>query len=260
MPPAMTFRGAITDMQRIVSISLSRRRLISVIALGAVLAAFLQIQAAGLRGVGVRAATGAAVTAAPGTVCTAAFIGFVSGLTLAPPGTTVYISPHATGCTSPEYRVLLLAPGSSTWVFKTAYNSSATYTWVTTGAPQGIWQVGVWFRQVGSGARYQSWSIRTFTLVVSYCIAAEMSAIPPVSLPGQYTITASSTGCYDPRYEWWTLAPGATTWVMAQSYAATQSQTFVWNWAAGGYRIGVWARQTGSTRRYDAYAMYTIWP
>jgi hypothetical protein len=243
-------------MQRIVSISVSNRRLVSALAVGIMLAAALLIQIAGIR----QAGASVKVAAAP---CTAARIGFLTPQPL-PPGSTVYINQLSTGCTSPEYRLWLLAPGSSTWAAKTLYNSSPTYSWVTTGAKQGVWQIALWARQAGSGARYQAWSTRTFSLVVSYCTSADMSPVPPVSGTGPYVITATATGCGTPLFEWWEMAPGRTTWTMVQSYVAggTQSQIFNWsNWApGGGYRFSVWAKEQESARRYDTYAIFTVWP
>ena len=51
-----------------------------------------------------------------------------------------------------------------------------------------------------------------------------------------------------PRYQFWTLAPGSTTWTIAQAYSSTAS--FSWNTTgkvAGTYHYTVWARESAST-------------
>jgi hypothetical protein len=68
------------------------------------------------------------------------------------------------------------------------------------------------------------------------------------------TITASAAGCTNPRYEFWTLAPGSSTWTIVQAYSSTA--TFSWNTtplAAGVYRYSVWARDASSGAAYDTY-------
>jgi hypothetical protein len=67
------------------------------------------------------------------------------------------------------------------------------------------------------------------------------------------TITASASGCTNPRYEFWILAPGGS-WTIAQPYSSTA--TFGWNTTglpAGTYSYSVWVRDASSAASYDAY-------
>ena len=54
------------------------------------------------------------------------------------------------------------------------------------------------------------------------------------------------------------MAPGGSTWVMQQAYGTSP---WIWNTTglpAGTYQIGVWARQTGSTKAYETYTYTTL--
>jgi hypothetical protein len=73
-------------------------------------------------------------------------------------------------------------------------------------------------------------------------------------------LTATSAGCTAPRYEFWRLAPGSSTWQSVGAYSA--GTTLVWDTTAlvtGPYRFGVWARQNGSSNSYDTFAQTTFW-
>jgi hypothetical protein len=61
------------------------------------------------------------------------------------------------------------------------------------------------------------------------------------------TVTAAAAGCPNPRYQFWRLAPGSSTWQPAQLYST--SATLVWNttgFAAGIYHFSIWARDANS--------------
>ena len=65
------------------------------------------------------------------------------------------------------------------------------------------------------------------------------------------TFTASAVGCPSPNpvYQFWILAPGASSWTMVQAYST--SNTFSWSTvgkAKGTYHIAVWARDASSAR------------
>lgn len=86
------------------------------------------------------------------------------------------------------------------------------------------------------------------------CAAASEAASPasPQTPGAAVTVTASSTGCAHPLYEFWYLAPGSTSWQLAQPYST--STTFSWKTAAltpGVYRFSVWARDSTSSGLYS---------
>jgi hypothetical protein len=72
----------------------------------------------------------------------------------------------------------------------------------------------------------------------------------------QVTITAAAAGCTNanPRYEFWMLAQGSSTWQLLQGYSTSAS--YVWNTngaPAGTERFGVWVRDAASSAPYDSF-------
>jgi hypothetical protein len=245
-------------MAKLAHRSLSNRRLITVAALGALLAGLLMIQLPAL--LSVKASLKTAVL----QPCFGADI--TGGTTPQQPGDgTVTLTAKSFGCTSAEYKFWLVAPGTSTWIAKTGYTSSTTYSWVTAGAKLGVWQIGVWARAVGSTAPYETYSYRTFTLVDFRCTAADVSASPasPAISGTIVTFTGTATGCGNAYFEFWMQSPGSSTWMLKQPYPSSNgpgAEQFTWTSASpGAYRIGVWARQWNSPRSYDSYAQITYW-
>ena len=68
----------------------------------------------------------------------------------------------------------------------------------------------------------------------------------------QVTLTATTSGCPNPLYEFWLKAPGGS-WAVTQAYSA--SATFFWNTASpvGTYYYSVWVRDASSLAGYDNY-------
>jgi hypothetical protein len=177
------------------------------------------------------------------------------------PGTAVVLTASAGGCTGPQYQFWLLPPGGS-WTVKQSFSASTTWTWNTTGYVSGSYQVGVWAKATGSTSAYDAYFIGTYQLTIGPCTSAALSAGPasPQAAGTTITLTASSTGCTAPSYEFWLLPPPGSTWSVLQPYIT--GTTFAWNTtglAAGPYRIGVWAKQAGSSNSYDTYAIITFW-
>ena len=177
------------------------------------------------------------------------------------PGATVTVFGSSNGCATPSYEFWLLSPGATKWVVKRAFSTTAFWNWVTTGYPVGTYQLGVWVKKAGSTHSYDAYAIVVYTLNVGNCTSASLTpSLTSPRPPGtSITFTASSTGCTAPGYMIWERVPPSTTWVSKGPYTA--GTTYVWNTTgqSGPYQWGVWARQNGSTRRYDAYAQITFW-
>jgi hypothetical protein len=176
-------------------------------------------------------------------------------------GATISGSGSSNSCTTPQYQFLLKRPGGA-WTVKQAYGAGTSWSWNTTGYPSGYYQLGVWVKQAGSTATYDAYAITDFQLAVGYCTSANLAPSPALpQVPGtSITLTTSSTGCTAPRYEFWRLAPGSSTWQSLGAYAA--GTTLAWDTtglATGSYRFGVWAKQNGSPNSYDTYAQTTFW-
>ena len=175
------------------------------------------------------------------------------------PGANVQFTGSSNGCAGALYQFLLQRPGGA-WTVTRSFSSTSTWTWNTGGAAQGTYLVGLWVKAAASTRSYDAYAIATYQIDVGRCTAAGISASPGSPQPAgtSITLTASSTGCTSPLYEFLVLSPGKSTWKVLRSFGS--GTTLVWD-STGGfgqYRFGVWARQNGSTRTYDSYAIITF--
>lgn len=97
------------------------------------------------------------------------------------------------------------------------------------------------------------------------CPTVSLTAQPASPQPAgtQVQLTAAASGCPNPRYAFWQLSPGSSTWQLAQGYGTGTSLS----WSSSGklpgtYRFIVWARDASSIGvagntlgSWDAYAM-----
>src|SRR5207249_3537748 len=149
----------------------------------------------------------------------------------------------------------VLAPGS-TWRVAQAYGSAATFSWNTAGLPAGVYRISVWVRDGSNAAAYDAFAPgAAYSLTPTPCTGVSASAAPASSQPAgaTVTITAVASGCANPRYEFWVLAPGGG-WTIVQTYST--SATFSWTTTglpAGVYRYSVWVHDASSLAGYDAY-------
>jgi Cysteine-rich secretory protein family len=184
-------------------------------------------------------------------------------LSAAPPTTTtVGASPTFTATSTcpdanPVYQFWVLAPGATSWALAQAYSTSNALTWSTVGRTPGAYQVAAWVRDASSagasGNQFGTWDVFSsinYTLVSTACTALSLSAAPPATttVGTSPTFTAAST-CPDanPVYQFWFLAPGASSWTLAQAYST--SNTLSWSTvgkAPGAYQLGAWVRDAGS--------------
>ncbi|HEY6114961.1 MAG TPA: hypothetical protein VI172_03295 [Candidatus Dormibacteraeota bacterium] len=116
----------------------------------------------------------------------------------------------------------------------------------------------MWEGSSAAPTRHESYAITSFTLGVATCVTAGAAITPAQPQPPGtgLTVTAGSSRCGTPQYEFWLLAPGGA-WTMQRPYGGAS-----WSWstaglASGTYQVGVWARQAGSTNSYDAYFIGT---
>ncbi|HKW59414.1 MAG TPA: hypothetical protein VJR46_06630 [Candidatus Dormibacteraeota bacterium] len=175
------------------------------------------------------------------------------------PGTSVTFTAAASGCPNPNYKFWLLAPGGS-WTVVQDFSATNTWTWNTTGLATGTYTLDVYARDATSTAAYDTHISPnpTYTLQApasSPCTSVTESASPasPQAPGASVTFTATATGCANPNYKFWLLAPGGA-WTVVQDYSA--SNTWTWNTtglAAGAYTLDVYARNAGSTASYEAH-------
>ncbi|HEY0829507.1 MAG TPA: glycosyl hydrolase family 18 protein [Candidatus Dormibacteraeota bacterium] len=171
-------------------------------------------------------------------------------------GKVVTLTAGTAGCANPLYEFWMRSAASSTWQMIQAYSTNPTLQWSSAGKPDGIYYLGVWARDAsGSGIVttssggvdvYMSIPITIF----SPCTAVSLSASPPspVKVGTAVAATATAAGCPNPVYEFWMRPVTSSTWQMIQAYS--NNPTLHWSTTgkpAGGYYIGVWARDASSS-------------
>jgi hypothetical protein len=170
-------------------------------------------------------------------------------------GTPITVTGVASGCSSALYQFWILAPGSATWTIAQAYSSTAAFSWNTTGKVAGLYRFSVWVRDSSSaGSSCNSLGCDDAFVALNYTLASTCTSVTASAAPPSpavhgtaITFTGVASGCTSPLYQFWILAPGSTTWTIAQAYSA--SATFNWNTtglAAGTYRFSVWVRDASS--------------
>jgi len=196
----------------------------------------------------------------------------------APVGTAVTLTATASSCANPAPRLAfwLQAPGSTTWQLVQQYSTTNTFNWNTTGKPVGTYRFSVWALDAGSTGvfgnslgRWDSYVATQYVLTPTRCgsVSAAFSPSAGAVVGAPVAITGTGVGCPNPHYEFWMLAPGATSWRLGQAYSTTA--TFNWKTGApaGVYHFSVWARDASSTGTasnslgsWDAYAVaqYTL--
>jgi hypothetical protein len=194
--------------------------------------------------------TAMAVTSAPASTATV--------------GTQVTITGAASGCPGPLYQFWIQPPGGG-WSIAQAYSSSAAFVWSSTGNPAGSYRFSVWARDnsslgtAGSNPNtYDAFASAQYALTYPNCSAMSASQTPSgtANVGAPITVTGSATGCSNPLYQFWVLAPGGA-WTVAQPYSS--SATLAWNTIgkpAGSYRFSVWARDANSPNAYDSFSAF----
>jgi hypothetical protein len=173
-------------------------------------------------------------------------------------GAMITLTAHASGCPNPNtnYEFWVLAPGATAYQAVQPYSTTATYSWNTTGLIPGTYHVAVWARDASSGGGFSN-SLGTFdastsaAYTLTSCTAVSSTVAPssPRAPGTPVKVTAHASGCPNPNplYEFWVLAPGASTYQVGQAYST--SATFNWDTtglAPGTYRIAVWVQDAAS--------------
>ena len=126
----------------------------------------------------------------------------------------------------------------------------------------GLRGAGIWNLNYGGGAPELWAAISSHFEGCSSAMVTESPASPQLSgVPIQ--ISASSTGCTNPRYEFW-LLPAGGAWSVVQGYSAAST----YNWVttgdpAGSYHFSIWVRDANSAglagsapNTYDSFGAF----
>jgi hypothetical protein len=170
-----------------------------------------------------------------------------------PEGTTVTFTAQATGGSGNyEYRFWIRNAVDGQWSIAQEYSSLANYyTWNATDT---IDRIGVWARNEGSNVDDQAKKTIQFrTGTDDTPISVSLSSNLPSPQPEGTTLTfaAQATGgSGNYVYRFWIRNKVNKRWSIAQDYSSLTNYT--WYATHKIDRIGVWARNVGSNRRYQA--------
>jgi len=166
-------------------------------------------------------------------------------------GSTVSLTAASTGCASPEYEFWVLYP-NGTWNLKRGFGGP-TISWSTAGLATGAYTVHAWANQQGT-----SWDAigSAAVTLTNNCTTASLSP-PTASQPAgsAVSLTASSSGCLIPRYEFWVQYSNGV-WFLKQGFGGS---AFTWDTTGlvpGRYLVHAWVNSTGSG--HDAIGSATV--
>ena len=169
-------------------------------------------------------------------------------------GALVTITAHATGCPNPLYQFWIQAPGAGGYTVAQAYSTSAGLSWNTTGKAPGVYHISTWVRDTSSPGtygnslgRWDAYSNGSYALTSCSSLSVSVAPPSPAGVGTGVTLTAHASGCAGPLYQFWLLAPGASSYTLAQAYSS--NGIYSWNTtnlSPGIYHISVWTRDSNS--------------
>ena len=169
-------------------------------------------------------------------------------------GTLVSLTAGSGGCPNPVYEFWVQYPDGS-WNLKQGWSTAAAFNWDTSGLAPGIYTVHAWANQQGAAQTLEVYGAATVTL--TGCTSASLSPSNPSQAAGSIVaFTASSTGCPNPRYEFWVQYPSGS-WYLKQGFSTTA--TFNWDTAGlapGVYTVHAWVNNQGTG--HDAIGSATV--
>jgi hypothetical protein len=200
-------------------------------------------------------AFGETIYTLPGA-CTSAGLTY-SGLATRAVGSPVSFTATSIGCANPMYEYWVGDP-SGGWTLMRPFASDPTWSWDTSGLAPGVYNVHVWANKAGdSTSTWEAYASSTVTL--TGCTSAALSPTNPSAAAGSMvTLTATSSGCTNPQYEFWVMYPNGT-WNLIQGFGSATFNWNTWGLASGTYTVHVWANQQGaSTAAWETYGSDTV--
>jgi hypothetical protein len=169
-------------------------------------------------------------------------------------GSTINLMATAVGCSSPQFKYWI-GYSNGTWQVLRDWGAAA-FTWNTNPAARGHYLVHVWANQVPS-ATWEQYAEAKVNLTV--CASATLTPLN-VTQPAGSTValSATSTGCLSPTYEFW-IGYSNGTWQVLRTWGGP-----TYNWVTnpaspGTYTIHVWANNTGdSLGAWEAYGTESV--
>ena len=171
-------------------------------------------------------------------------------------GAIVHWTATSTGCSSPIYEFFLQDPNGN-WTLEQSFGASNLWTWDTTGIAAGTYTLHAWAKQAGDPTNtYESYGSGSMTLTP--CGSAGVTPASVTQPVGSaVNLTASSTGCPHPEYEFWVQYPDGS-WNLARGWGGP---TFAWDTtglAPGTYLVHAWVNTSGTGHDSIGSAMVTL--
>ena len=184
------------------------------------------------------------------TFCTSASIMPTSQIQ--PGGSTVALTASSTGCTSPRYAFYVQYP-DGTWHLVQGFGGPAL-SWDATGLAAGTYTVHAWVNTQGNGHD----AIGSATVTLTRCGSATLSPGTPTQPAGStIAFTTTSTGCLNPRYEFWVQYPSGT-WHLKQGWGGSAFNWDTSGLAPGAYTVHAWVNRSGTTWETIGSATVTL--
>ena len=168
-------------------------------------------------------------------------------------GSVVSLSASSGGCPNPVYEFWVQYPDGS-WHLVQGWGG-ASLSWDTTGLGPGVYTVHAWANQQGAAPTLEVYG--TATVSLSGCATGGLSPGTVSQAAGTVVaLTASSSGCPKPQYEYWVQYPDGS-WRLKQGWSS--STAFSWattGLGPGTYTVHAWVSATGSG--HDAIGSSTV--
>jgi spore germination protein YaaH len=185
------------------------------------------------------------------TGCTSASVS--PSTTRQPIGSAVAFTASSAGCPAPVYEFWVQYP-NGTWNLKQGWGA-ASFSWSTAGMTAGTYTVHAWANQEDAAPTLEVYGASTVTLY-SPCVTAAVSPAAPTAPAGStVALTASSTGCVNPQYEFWVKYPDGT-WNLKQGWGAPTFSWITTGMAPGVYTVHAWVNSGGAT--WDVIGSATV--
>ena len=164
------------------------------------------------------------------------------------PGPTVTLAASATCPGTAQYRFSIQRPDGTGGVVQD-YGSVSSYSWNTAGLAVGPYKWTVDARNAGATSASETTANASYYLAHPPCSTPTVTTNPtsPVETGTQVTISASTTTCPQPLYEFWMQPSGSTDWQLLQGFSS--KSTYVWNSTGalnGTEQFEVWVRDAFS--------------
>jgi hypothetical protein len=166
-------------------------------------------------------------------------------------GDSVSFTATSQGSSNPNYQFWVKE--GNTWRLAQNYGTANTFTY--TASNEGTYYVSVYARDSNSAERFEA--IKTISLnVKSKVTTVDLTRNLPKPRVGEtITYTANAKGSNHPSYQFWVRE--GSSWRIAQDYS--QSNTFTYTPSKEGTLfVSVYAKDSTSTERYEAYKMDTV--